>query len=115
MKGKVFDFLGYRLEAGKRWVRKKSLIALKDKIRTLTQRTRGDSLARIIADLNPWLRGWFGYFKHAEALEFKRLDGFIRRRLRALSCRSLPLAKCLFAAAELFTMTEARLRASQSR
>ncbi|MDO9225267.1 MAG: hypothetical protein Q8M09_09675 [Pseudomonadota bacterium] len=26
------------------------------------------------------LKGWFGYFKHTH-----RLDGFIRRRLRALS------------------------------
>ena len=126
--GQGFDFLGYRFEAGKRWVRKKSLMALKDKIRTLTQRTRGDSLARIIADLNPRLRGWFGYFKHAEVLEFKRMDGFIRRRLRALLRKQEKrpgIGRCLadhcrwpnmyFAAAGLFTMTEARLLASQSR
>src|SRR5260370_8359991 len=30
------------------------------------------------------LRGWFGYFKHAVAREFKLLDSFIRRRLRAI-------------------------------
>lgn len=30
------------------------------------------------------LRGWFGYFKHARPGLFKRLDGFIRRRLRAI-------------------------------
>ncbi|MGH8475947.1 MAG: hypothetical protein ACRERS_00605 [Methylococcales bacterium] len=34
--GKGFDFLGYRLEAGKRWVRKKSWKRLKDKIREPT-------------------------------------------------------------------------------
>ena len=34
-------------------------------IREKTRRTRGESLARIVADLNPTLRGWFGYFKHA--------------------------------------------------
>jgi hypothetical protein len=55
--GQGFDFLGYRFEAGCRFVRKKSLRALKDKVRAKTIRSRGDSLARIIADLNPALRG----------------------------------------------------------
>ena len=63
--GQGFDFLGYRFEAGRRFVRKKSLTSLKDNIRAKTRRTRGQSLARIVADLNPVLRGWFGYFKHA--------------------------------------------------
>jgi len=82
--GEGFDFLGYRFEAGKRWVRKKSLKRFKDGIRAKTKRTRGASLARIVADLNPTLRGWFGYFKHAHSSTFRKLDGFIRRRLRAL-------------------------------
>jgi RNA-directed DNA polymerase len=82
--GEGFEFLGYRFEAGQRWVRKKSLQRFKDVIRSKTRRTRGDSLRRIIADLNPTLRGWFGYFKHAHEYTFQPLDGFIRRRLRAL-------------------------------
>jgi RNA-directed DNA polymerase len=82
--GQGFEFLGYRFEAGKRWVRKQSLQRLKDGIRAKTRRTRGDSLERIIGDLNPMLRGWFGYFKHAHSSTFRKLDGFLRRRLRAL-------------------------------
>jgi RNA-directed DNA polymerase len=82
--GEGFDFLGYRFEAGRRWVRKKSLARFKDSIRAETGRTRGDSLERVIADLNPLLRGWFGYFKHAYPTTFASLDGFIRRRLRAM-------------------------------
>jgi len=82
--GQGFDFLGYRFEAGRRFVRAKSLTAFKDKVRDKTIRSRGDSLGRIIADLNPLLRGWFGYFKHARPRLFRTLDGFIRRRLRAL-------------------------------
>jgi RNA-directed DNA polymerase len=82
--GEGFEFLGYRFEAGQRWVRKKSLQRFKDVIRSKTRRTRGDRLRRIIADLNPTLRGWFGYFKHAHEYTFQPLDGFIRRRLRAL-------------------------------
>jgi RNA-directed DNA polymerase len=82
--GEGFDFLGYRFEAGRRWVRKKSLKRFKDRIREKTGRSRGDSLARIVADLNPVLKGWFGYFKHAYPTEFSTLDGFIRRRLRSI-------------------------------
>jgi RNA-directed DNA polymerase len=82
--GEGFDFLGYRFEAGQRLVRKKSLIRLKDTIRQKTKRTRGDSLACVIADLNRTLRGWFGYFKHAHPHTFIRIDGMVRRRLRAL-------------------------------
>jgi RNA-directed DNA polymerase len=82
--GQGFDFLGYRFEAGRRFVRDKSLTAFKDKVREKTSRSRGDSLGRIISDLNPLLRGWFGYFKHARPRLFRRLDQFVRRRLRAV-------------------------------
>jgi RNA-directed DNA polymerase len=83
--GHGFEFLGYRFEAGKRWVRDKSLKRFKSSLRERTRRTSGKSLERLIADLNPLLRGWFGYFKHAHPVTFKRLDQFIRRRLRAVT------------------------------
>ena len=82
--GQGFEFLGYRFEAGRRFVRAKSLRVFSDKVRAKTSRSRGDSLERIVADLNPLLRGWFGYFKHAKPYLFRILDGFIRRRLRAI-------------------------------
>jgi RNA-directed DNA polymerase len=82
--GQGFEFLGYRFEAGRRFVRGKSLKAFKDKVRAKTGRSRGDSLEWIVGDLNPMLRGWFGYFKHARRRLFEKLDGFIRRRLRAI-------------------------------
>lgn len=128
MEGQGFTFLGYRFEAGKRWVRKQSLMAVKDKIRVLTRRTKGAGLARTIAALNPLLMGWFGYFKHANCLEFKRMDGFIRRRLRALLRKQQKrpgMGRCradhrrwptvFFATHGLFTMTAAWATASQSR
>ena len=82
--GEGFEFLGYRFEAGRRFIRKKSLNRFKDSIRARTRRTRGSSLACIVAGLNPLLKGWFSYFKHAYHTEFTSLDGFIRRRLRAI-------------------------------
>ena len=82
--GQGFEFLGYRFEAGRRFVRKKSLTKLKDTIRDKTRRTRGQSLEVVIVDLNRTLRGWFGYFKQAHHRTFAKLDQFTRRRLRAL-------------------------------
>ena len=82
--GQGFEFLGYRFEAGHRWVRKKSVNRLKDKIRERTRRTCGQSLARAIESLNPMLKGWFAYFKHAHPSTFIVLDKFTRRRLRSL-------------------------------
>jgi RNA-directed DNA polymerase len=126
--GQGFDFLGYHFELGRRWVRKKSLKAMHERIRMRTKRTRGDSLAKIIADLNPTLRGWFNYFKHAHPNTFIWMDSFVRRRLRAILrkqekrpgmgiCREdhQRWPNQFFAAQGLFTMHTAWKLASQSR
>jgi len=49
--GQGFEFLAYKFEAGQRWVRKKSLDALKDKIRRKTRRSRGDGMETIVMDV----------------------------------------------------------------
>ncbi len=126
--GKAFDFLGYRFEAGRRWVRRKSLIVLRDRIRARTKRTRGDSIRSIIAELNPMLKCWFGYFKHAHPMHLRGVAGFIRRRLRALLRKQQKrpgLGRChadhvrwpnaFFAGLGLLTMAEAHVSASRSR
>lgn len=79
-----FDFLGYRYERGLRLVRAKSMAKLKTTVRGKTKRTDGRSLAQIIKDLNPTLKGWLGYFKRCHPNIFGTLDGWIRRRLRSL-------------------------------
>ena len=126
--GQGFDFLGYRFEAGQRRVRRQSLTAIRDRIRARTGRTRGDSLAVIIAELNPLLRGRYGYFQHAHPWTFSGMDGFIRRRLRSLRRKQQKrpgaghtLAdhhrwpNTYFAELGLFTMTETHALASRSR
>jgi RNA-directed DNA polymerase len=126
--GQGFDFLGYRFEAGRRLVRKKSLKALRDKVRGMTSRSRGDSLERIITDLNPMLRGWFDYFQHATPALFGVLDGFVRRRLRAILRKQEKrpgIGRCqadhhrwsnaFFAAHGLFTLRTAYEQARHSR
>ncbi len=126
--GQGFEFLGYRFEAGKRWVRRKSLKSLRDRIRARTKRTRGDSIEHITEDVNPMLRGWFGYFKHANPYVFKSVDGLVRRRLRAILRKQQKRPgighsykdhqrwpNVYFAKLGLFTMTEAHAMACQSR
>ena len=126
--GQGFEFLGYRFEAGQRWVRKKSLMSLRDKIRAKTTRTVGHSIECVIASLNPTLKGWYGYFKHAHHFTFSSIDGFVRRRLRALLRRQKHRpgqGRCLndhkqwpnafFANLGLFTMAEVHRLARQSR
>ena len=126
--GQGFEFLGYRFEAGRRRVRDKSLKGFKDKVREKTKRTRGESLRTIVEDLTPMIRGWFGYFKHATKSTFQPLDGFIRRRLRAILRKQEKrpgMGRChddhrrwpnvYFANLGLFTMATAQQQASQSR
>ena len=109
-------------------MRKKSLGKLKDSIRAKTARNRGDSLKVVIADLNPVLRGWFGYFKQAHPATFSALDGFIRRRLRSMLLKqkkkshfgigtliSKTWPNAYFADLGLFTLKTAWASARQSR
>jgi RNA-directed DNA polymerase len=79
-----FDFLGYHFERGMKWPRKKSLGKLRDAVRAKTRRANGHSLARIIDQLNPILRGWFEYFKHSHRNVFPEIDGYVRMRLRSI-------------------------------
>ncbi len=64
--GQGLSFWATASKSGGVGVRKRSLLALRERIRHKTRRTRGDSLGCIIADLNPILRGWFHYFKHTQ-------------------------------------------------
>lgn len=79
-----FEFLGYHFRSGTRWPRKKSEQALKEKLRSKTRRTNGQSLRQVIATVNPILRGWYAYFQHSHKSTFEPIDGWLRRRLRSL-------------------------------
>ena len=59
--GQGFDFLGYRFEPGQHRVRRKSMVALRERIGPRPGAVAG-TVCCIIADLNPLLKGWFGYF-----------------------------------------------------
>ena len=60
-----------------------SLQKVKDKIRSLTQRSAAISIAERIRQLNQYLGGWMGYFALSESPStFSELDEWMRRRLR---------------------------------
>jgi RNA-directed DNA polymerase len=79
-----FDFLGYHFERGMRWPRKKSIHKLREAIVRHTPRNSGQSMATIIARINPVLRGWFTYFRHSKANTFETVDQWVRGRLRSI-------------------------------
>ena len=125
---KVLNFLATVLKQASIGYAPKAACALRDKIREKTLRNRSGSMEDIIVELNPMLRGWFNYFKHAYRTEFKSIDGFIRRRLRAILLRRnkrkgwgksiqahTRWRNAYFAKIGLFTMHEARLSLCQSR
>nr|VFK24416.1 MAG: Reverse transcriptase (RNA-dependent DNA polymerase) [Candidatus Kentron sp. LFY] len=51
--GQGFEFLGYRFEAGRRWIHRKSIKALREKVREKTNRGRSGTMGFIVDDLNP--------------------------------------------------------------
>ena len=88
-----FDFLGYHFfKAHGKPMRRpmdKKLDVFQDKIRELTLRNQTVSMTALVGKLNPYLRGWGRYFGYGNVLSrLKELDGWIRRRIRAVQLRS---------------------------
>jgi RNA-directed DNA polymerase len=81
------SFLGFTVKDDpdfRRCIADKAVTRFKDRVRELTRRHRGVSLEKMIVDLNPFVRGWAGYFGFSQWRELPSLDGWIRRRLRCL-------------------------------
>ena len=81
-------FLGFSFTASRKLRRRiapQSLIRFKQRVRELTARSRGRALRDVIERLAVYLRGWGSYFGFCETPSvFRRLDEWIRRRLRSL-------------------------------
>ncbi len=62
----------------------KALTAFKQKVRSISVRTRGRTIHTIIAELRKYLHGWKAYFQLAEVVSpLRDIDKWIRRRLRS--------------------------------
>lgn len=70
------------------WISKKALDRLRDRVRSLTQRSGGRSMGQVVGKLRSYLIGWRGYFRLGDNPgQLAVLDGWIRRRLRALQLK----------------------------
>ena len=86
-------FLGFSLWVApggvvKRAVAKKARQTYKQRIRSLTRRSGGQSLEQVSGKLRAYVLGWKGYFQLAQTPKiFAELDEWLRHRLRALQLK----------------------------
>ena len=85
-------FLGYSFwfakDGVKRRVADKPLVTFKQRIRQLTRRSGGRSVAEVIDKLKPYLLGWKAYFGLAQTPQvWRTLDEWLRHRLRAIQLK----------------------------
>ncbi|MFY9329771.1 MAG: group II intron reverse transcriptase/maturase [Georgfuchsia sp.] len=85
-------FLGYSFWFAKEGVRRKvaakPLATFRQRVRQLTRRSGGRSMAEVIERLRPYLLGWKAYFGLAQTPGvWRTLDEWLRHRLRAIQLK----------------------------
>jgi group II intron reverse transcriptase/maturase len=92
------SILGFRLKCdGQLSISKVNIRSLKHKVKRLTKRNLAWSIPFITKCLTRILRGWFHYFKIASAKRnFKEIDSWIKRRLRAKLLKQFKRKKSIF-------------------
>jgi RNA-directed DNA polymerase len=95
-------FLGYALWVAKGRevkckVAQKPLQNYKARIRQLTRRSGGRSLAQVVEELRPYVRGWKAYFGMAQTPGvWRELDEWLRHRLRAIQLKHWKRPKTIY-------------------
>lgn len=81
-------FLGFSFTSEReprRRIAPKAIACFEKKIRELTHRTRGISLAQMVKQVTTYLRGWLGYFGNCQTPSvLQNLEAWLRRRLRSV-------------------------------
>jgi RNA-directed DNA polymerase len=94
-------FLGFSFTSGpepKRRIAPQAIERLKERIRKLTRRTRTVGLKQMVAELAQYLVGWKGYFGFGQTIDvLKKLDSWIRRRLRCVAWKQWKRGRVRFA------------------
>jgi RNA-directed DNA polymerase len=100
-KPSVRKFLGFSFTSGnepRRRIAPQALSRFKAKVRELTRRTCGRSLAQIVKELSVYLIGWRGYFGFCQTPSvLRKLDEWLRRRLRAIAWKQWKTGPARFA------------------
>lgn len=95
-------FLGYRFwyaagGAVKRRVAPQALVAMKERVRQITSRNGGRSLAQVVAELRSYLVGWKAYFRLADTPGvFADVDKWLHRRLRMLMLKQWKRGRTIY-------------------
>jgi len=84
-------FLGYTMTPHHRpklKVSPQSVKRAKAHIKEIMRKGRGRSVAKVIGEMTPFLRGWVTYFRLSQVKNvFEEMDQWIRRKLRAVLWR----------------------------
>jgi RNA-directed DNA polymerase len=86
-------FLGFSFWIAKgrivrRRVAPQAIERLKERVREMSRRSAGRSLAQMCKQLGIYLKGWKAYFRLAETPSvFANIDGWVRHRLRAVQLK----------------------------
>ena len=84
--------------AGRHRLAPQTIARFKARVRELTRRTRGKSLAQIVEELARYLTGWRAYFGFCQTPSVLReLDQWTRRRLRAIAWKQWKNGRTRFA------------------
>ena len=95
-------FLGYSFWAARggavrRRVADKAMATMKDRVRQITGRNGGRSLAQVTAELRSYLTGWKSYFRLADTPGvFAATDEWIRHRMRTLQLKQWKRGKTIY-------------------
>ena len=86
MSGPIWERRRQRVFFLQRWPSRRAMARVRARVRALTPRGRcHEDLRRVIADVNPVLRGWAQYFRTGNAtVQFVHIDRYVADRLRGL-------------------------------
>jgi group II intron reverse transcriptase/maturase len=86
MSGPIWERTRRRVYFLQRWPSPRAMTRVRARVRGLTSRSRcHEDLRRVIADVNPVLRGWAQYFRTGNAAtKFHHIDRYVEDRLHAL-------------------------------
>jgi RNA-directed DNA polymerase len=103
-----FEFLGFRIQRQRKrgsskrfvytWPSKKSLTSITAKVKTISKQGTNKPLSDLLRQLNPVLRGWTNYFRHAVSkatfgylhqYTWLRIVGWLRRKHRRTNWKTL--------------------------
>lgn len=81
-------FLGFTFTKEKK-VRRRiaptALLRLKQRLKEMTQRNRGNSIGQVVKELKTYMTGWYNYFKFCETPTVLRdIEAWLRHRLRCM-------------------------------